>query len=157
MSKSGRAALTSGRRTGYCTNQDLETTKQIRGEQGVSGILKRGRQGHTTLCLSLDTSGTDCRDYKSELSDRVPESARRNSGGIQDPRHFKCPYSTTPRDFLGWDTHKTKKQRKHREKKHNKRPMLRKATEVKPLNSCVRTGLTSSLAAPFISLAAPAA
>ena len=61
-----------------CTNQDLETTKQIRGEQGVSGILKRGRQGHATLCLSLDTAGTDCCDYKSELTDRVPESARRN-------------------------------------------------------------------------------
>ena len=80
-----------------------------------SGILKRGRQGHATLCLSQDTSGTDCRDYKSELSDRVLESARRNTGGIQDPRHFMCPYGTTPRDFLGWDTHKTKKQRKQRE------------------------------------------
>ena len=148
VSKSGRAELTSGRRTGYCTNQNLETTKQIRAEQGVSGILKRGRQGQATLCLSLDASGTDCRDYKSELSDRVPESARRNSGGIQDPRHFMCPYSTTPRDFLGWDTHKTKKQRKHKEKKHSKRPSLRKATEVEmPLNSRVRTGLTSSLAA----------
>ena len=39
VSKSGRAELTSGRRTGYCTNQDLETTKRSRGEQGVSGIL----------------------------------------------------------------------------------------------------------------------
>ena len=148
MSKSGRAEPTSRRRTGYCTNQDLETTKQIRGEQGVSGILKQGRQGHATLCLTLETSGTDCRNYKSELSDRVPESARRNTGGIQDPRHFTCPYSTTPWDFLGWDTHKTKKQRKHKEKKHNKRPSLRKATKVEmPLNSCKRTGLTSSLAA----------
>ena len=149
VSKSGRAELTSGRRTGDCTNQDLETTKQIRRKQGVSGILKRGRQGHATLCLSLDTSGTDCRDYMSELSDRVLESARRNSGGTRDPQHFMCPYSTTPRDFLGWDTHKTKKQRKHKEKKHNKRPSLRKATEVEmSLNPCVRTGLTSSLAAP---------
>ena len=149
VSKSGRAELTSWRRTGYCTNQDWETTKQIRREQGVSGILKRGRQGHATLCLSQDTSGTDYRDYKSELSDIVPESARRNSGGIQDPRHFMCLYSTTPRDFLGWDTHKTKKQRKHKENKHNKRPSLRKATKVEmQLNSCVRTGLTSSLAAP---------
>ena len=149
VSKSGRAELTSGRRTGYCTNKDLETTKQIRGEQGVSGILRRGRQGHATLCLSLDTSGTDCRDYKSELSDRVLESARRNSKETQDLRHFMCPYSTTPRDFLGWDTHKTKKQRKHKENKHNKRPLLRKATEVEmPLNPCVRTGLTSSLAEP---------
>ena len=149
VSKSGRTELTSRRKTGYSTNQDWETTKQIRGEHGVSGILKRGRQCHATLCLSLDTSGTDCRDYKSELSDRVPESARRNSPGIQDPRHFVCPYSTTPRDFLGWDTHKTKKQRKHKENKHNKRPSLRKATEVEmPLNSCARTGLPSSLAAP---------
>ena len=149
VSKSGRAELTSGRRTGYCTNQDLETTKQTRGEQGVPGILKRGRQGHATLCLTQDTSGTDCRDYKSELSDRVLESARRNSGGTQDSRHFMCPYSTTPRDFLGWDTHKTKKQRKHKENKHKKRPSLRKATEEEmPLNSHVRTGLTSSLAAP---------
>ena len=149
MSKSGRAEQTSGRRTGYCTNQDLETTKQIRGEQRVSGILKRGRQGHATLCLSLDTSGTDCRDYKSELSDRVLESTRRNSGGIQDPRHCMCPYSTTPRDFLGWDMHKTKKQSKHKENKHKKRPSPRKATEEEmPLNTCVRTGRTSSLAAP---------
>ena len=145
VSKSGRAELTFGRRTGYCTNQDLEITKQTRGEHGGSGILKRGRQGHATLCLSQDTSGTDCRDYKSELSDRVLESARRNTGGTQDPRHFMCPYSTTPRDCLGWDMHKTKKQRKH---KDNKRPSLRKATEEMPLNSCVRTGLTSSLAAP---------
>ena len=66
VSKSGSAELMSGRRTGYCTNQDLETTKWSRGEQGVSGILKRGRQGHATLCLLLYTSGTDCRDYKSE-------------------------------------------------------------------------------------------
>ena len=106
--KLGRVELTSGRRTGYCTNQDLETTMQIRGEQGVSGILKRGRQGQATRCLSQETTGTDCRDYKSELSDRVLESARRNSGGIQDPRHFMCPYSTTLRDFLGWDTQKNK-------------------------------------------------
>ena len=114
VSKSERAELTSGRRTGYCTNQDLETTKRSCGEQGVSGILKRGRQGHAKLCLSLDTSGTDCRDYKSERSDRVLESARMNSGGIQGTRHFMCPYSTTPRDILGWDTHKTNNQKKPR-------------------------------------------
>ena len=107
MSKSGRAELTSGRRTGDCTNQDQETTKRSHREQGVSGILKRGRRGHVTLCLSLDTSGTDCRDYKSELSDRVLESVRMNSGEIQGTRHFLCPCSTTPRDILGWDTHKT--------------------------------------------------
>ena len=148
VSKSGRAEPTSGR-TGYCTNQDWETTKQIRREQGVSGILKQGRQGHATLCISLDTSGTDCRDYKSELSDRVLECVRRKTRGIQDPQHFMCPYSTTPREFLGWDTHKTRKQRKHKENKHNKRPSLRKATEAEmPLNSCVQMGLTSSLAAP---------
>ena len=118
-------------------------------EQGVSGILKQGRQGHATLCISLDTSGTDCRDYKSELSDRVLECVRRKTRGIQDPQHFMCPYSTTPREFLGWDTHKTRKQRKHKENKHNKRPSLRKATEAEmPLNSCVQMGLTSSLAAP---------
>ena len=116
VSKSGRAEPTSGRRTGDCTNQDLETTKRSRGEQGVSGILKRGRQGHTTLRLSLDTSGTDCRDYKSELSDRVLERARMNSRGIQGPRHFLCPYSTAPRDILGWDTHKTINQKKHKER-----------------------------------------
>ena len=94
--KAGRAELTSGRRTGYYTNQDLEITKQTRGEQGVSGILKRGRQGHATLCLSQDTSGTDCRDYKSELSDRVLESARMNSGGTQDPScvHIAQPHGT---------------------------------------------------------------
>ena len=113
MPKSGRAEPTSGR-TGHCTNQDLETTKQSRGEQDVSGILKRGRQGHATLCLSLDTSGTDCRDYKSEPSDRVLESARMKFGGIQGTRHFLCPYSTTPQDILGWDTHKTKNQKKQR-------------------------------------------
>ena len=117
VSKSGRAELTSGRRTGYCTNHDLETTKRSRGKQGVSGTLKRGRQGHATLCLKLDISGTDCRDYKSELSDRVLESARMNSGGIPGTRQCTCPCSTTPRDFLRWDTHKTKKQRKHKEKK----------------------------------------
>ena len=99
VSKSGRAELTPGRRTGYCTSQDMETNKQTRGEQGVSGILKRGRRGHATLCLSQDTSGTDCHDYKSELSNRVLESARRNAGGTQDPRHFMRPYSTTPRDL----------------------------------------------------------
>ena len=149
VSKSGRAELTSGRRTGYCTNQDLETTKRSRGEQGVSGILKRGRQGHATLCLSLDTSGTDCRDYKSERSDRVLESARMNPGGTQSTRHSVCPYSITPWDCLGRDTHKTKKQRKHKENKHNKRPSLRKATEVeRPRNPCLRTGLTASLVAP---------
>ena len=115
VSKSGRAEPTSGRRTGGCTNQDQETTKRSRGEQGVSGILKRGRQGHATLCLSLDTSGTDCRD-KSELSDRVLESARMNSGGIQGTSHFLCPYSTTPRDIIGWDTHKTINQKKHKER-----------------------------------------
>ena len=111
VSKPGRAEL-----TGYCTNQDLETTKQSRGGQGVSGILKRGRQGHATLCLSLDTSGTDCRDYKSELSDRVLESARMNSGRNQGTRHFICPYSTTPRDILDWDTHKTNNQKKQKER-----------------------------------------
>ena len=116
VSKSGRAEPTSGRRTGDCTNQDQEAPKRSRGEQGVSGILKRGRQGHATLCLSLDTSGTDCRDYKSELSDRVLESARTNSGGIQGTRHFLCPCSTTPRDILGWDTHKTNNQKKHKER-----------------------------------------
>ena len=116
VSKSGRAEPTFGRRTGDCTNQDQETTKWSYGEQGVSGILKRGRQGHATLCLSLDTSGTDCRDYKSELSDKVLESARMNSGGIQGTRHFLCPYSTTPRDILGWDTHKTINQKKHKER-----------------------------------------
>ena len=114
VSKSGRAEPTSERRTGYCTNQDSETTKRSRGEQGVSRILKRGRQGHATLCLSLDTSGTDCLDYKSELSDRVLESARMNSGGIQGTRHFMCPYSTIPRDISGWDTHKTINQNKHK-------------------------------------------
>ena len=112
VSKSGRAEPTSGRRT----NQDQETTKWSRGEQGVSGILKQGRQGHATLCLSLDTSGTDCRDHKSELSDRVLESARMNSGGIQGTRHFLCPYSTTQRDILGWDTHKTMNQKKNKER-----------------------------------------
>ena len=52
-----------------------------------------------------------------------------NPGGTQGTRHSMCPYSITPRDFLGWDPHKTKKQRKHKENKHNKRPSLRKATE----------------------------
>ena len=99
---------TSGIRTGDCTNQDSETTKRSRGEQGVSGIRKRGRQGQATLCLSLDTTGTGCRDYKSEPSDRVLESARRNPGGTQVTRHVMCPYSTTPGDILGWDTHKNK-------------------------------------------------
>ena len=113
---SGRAEATSGRRTGDCTTQDQETTKQSRGEQGVSGILKRGGQGHATLCLLLDTSGTDCHEYKSELSDRVLESARMNSGGIQGTRHFLCPYSKTPRDILGWNTHKTINQKKHKER-----------------------------------------
>ena len=116
VSKPGWAGPTSGRRTGHCTNQDLENTKRSHGDQGVSGILKRGRQGHATLCLSLDTSGTDCRDYKSELSDRVLESARMNSGGIQGTRHFMCPYSTTPRDILGWDKHKTNNRKKHKER-----------------------------------------
>ena len=85
-------------------------------ESNVSGILKRGRQGHATLCLSLNTSGTDCRDYKSELSDRVLESARMNSGEIQGTRRFLCPYSTTQWDILGWDTHKTINQKKHKER-----------------------------------------
>ena len=90
MSKSGRAELTSRRRTGYCTNQDLENIKRSHGEQGVSGILKRGRQGHATLYCWIPQEQT-----------AVTTS----------------PYSTTPRDFLGWDMHKTKKQRKHKEKK----------------------------------------
>ena len=116
VSKSGRAEQTSRRRTGYCTNQDLETIKRSHGEQGVSGILKQGRQGHATLCLLLDTSGTDCHDYKSELSNRVLESAKMNYGGIQGTHHLMCPYSTTPWDILGWDTHKTNNQKKHKER-----------------------------------------
>ena len=115
VSKPGRAELTSGRRIGYCTNQGLGDHQAEPAEsKGVSGILKQGRQGHATLCLLLDTSGTDCHDYKSELSDRVLESARMNSGGIQGTCHFMCPYSTTPRDILGWDTHKTSNQKKHK-------------------------------------------
>ena len=87
----------SGIRTGDRTHQDSEITKQSRGEQGDSRILKRGRQGQATLRLSLDTTGTGCRDYKSELSDRVLEKARRN------PSHSSCHVSksTTARDNLG--------------------------------------------------------
>ena len=142
VSKPGRAELTSGRRSGYCTNQDLETTKQSRREEGVSGILKRGRQGHATLCLSLDTSGTGCRDYKSELSDRVLESARMNSGGIQGTHHFMCPYSTTQRGILGWDTHKTNNQKKHKERAQYHRVGGRSLRHEGPKRGCRGNGAT---------------
>ena len=73
VSEPVRADWVSEIRTGGCTYHDSETTERSHGEQGDSGILKRGRQGQATLCLSLDTTGTGCRDYQSELSDSVLE------------------------------------------------------------------------------------
>ena len=100
--------LASGIRTGVRTYHDSETTERSRGEQGDSGILKRGRQGQAKLCLSLDTTGTSCRDYQSELSDSVLEAEEE----IQwESSHSPCHVSksTTPWYNLGWDTHNTNK------------------------------------------------
>ena len=106
--ESGRSDWASGLRTGDYTHQDSETTKRSRGEQGDSGILKRGRQGQATLSISLDTTGTGCCDYQSELSDSVLEG---EEGTHRETSHSSChgSISTTPRDYLGWDTHDTNK------------------------------------------------
>ena len=106
MSESIRSDWASGIRTGDHTYQDSETTERSHGEQGDSGILKRGRRGQATLCLSLDTTGTGCRDYQSELSDSVLEGEKETQ---REASHSSCHVSksTTPRDNLGWDTHNT--------------------------------------------------
>ena len=107
MSESGRSDWASGLRTGDYTHQDSETTKRSRREQGDSGILKRRRQGQATLCLSLDTTGTGCRDNQSELSDSVLEGEEETHRETSHSCHVSK--STTPRDNLGWDTHNTNK------------------------------------------------
>ena len=116
MSESGRSDCASGRRTGDYTNQDSETTKRSRGQQGDSWILKRGRQGQATLCLSLDTTRTGCRDYQSELSDSVLEGEEETH---RETSHSSCHVSksTTPWDSLGWDTLITNKLKKQKENK----------------------------------------
>ena len=108
MSESGRSDWASERRTGDYTRQDSETIKRSRGEQGDSWILKRGRQGQAALCLSLDTTGTGCRDYQSELSDSVLEGEEVTQRETShSSRHVSK--STTQRDSLGRDTEITNK------------------------------------------------
>ena len=80
----------------------------------TQGSLKRGRLGQATLCLSLDTTGTGCRDYQSELSDSVLEGEEETQ---REASHSSCHVSksTTPRDNLGWDTHNTNKENTQKE------------------------------------------